>query len=211
MNLVNEPAAVTLYAALIAAGVSIFSLLFNYRANKKSEKIRSSLEENNIAIRHFSAVTNEQITREFNDIKKQELQRVDRWQFATVLLKRHDGLREAIAELLTILDQNYDCDKPVKDEILERFRLQKNKISLYCPPRGDFLEELNTQMTHIEVSLSTGKKLSDEFSSHFGAVFHMNCWILLNAEFDRIMKLIEPETNIQLELPEPYKATRKRD
>ncbi|WP_422531830.1 hypothetical protein [Bartonella apihabitans] len=209
MTRMFDPAVATLCSALIAAGVSVISMLFNFFTNSKSEKIRLGLDENNMIIRHFSAVTNEQITREFNDIKKQEIERADRWQFATVLLKRHDGLREAIAELLTILDQNYDCDKPVKDEILERFRLQKNMISLYFPPRGPFAEELNIQMAHIEVSLSTGKKLSDNFSSHFGAAFHMNCWSLLNAEFDRIMKLIEPETNIQLDLPKPYKATYK--
>lgn len=205
-----DPAVATLCASLITAAVSLFSLVFNYRVNRKSEKIRLSLDENNMAIRHFSAVTNEQITREFNDIKKQELEHADRWQSAAVLLKRYDGLREAIAELLTIIDQTYHCDKPVKDEILERFRLQKNMISLYFPPRGPLGEELNIQMSHIEGSLSTGKELSDNFSSHFGSAFRMNCWNLLNSEFTRIMKLIDPETNIELELPERYKATYKR-
>ena len=73
MTRMFDPAVATLCSALIAAGVSVISMLFNFFTNSKSEKIRLGLDENNMIIRHFSAVTNEQITREFNDIKKQEL------------------------------------------------------------------------------------------------------------------------------------------
>ncbi len=173
-------------AASIAAFAAILSATASLLVNRRLQLIDLDLKRSTAAIAKQTA----DIAAKQADLKETELKAAAAFRASDTLLKRHEVLRNDVCSLLTSLDLNRSSPGPIHGEVRKDIVTKCNSISLFVSPRGEFDEMLNIQLDHITTFLDEGENYWRNRPG-FLAAFRLNCWNLIDAEFDRIRDTIQ--------------------
>lgn len=186
-------AVVTLFVAGISAVASVANCFFNHFLNQKSEKIKYSLELTHIEIDNNNNRINERFSQLNTELKRMEVDQTARFNFANLLLQRHQQLQTALAEFQAYLFTYHDMELRADKKVMLRVNHLKSIISLYLTPKGEFAEEFNIELSHILAFFETGRTYWERFGGYtnFIVTFNLNCWTLIDEDYKRIIDLLE--------------------
>ena len=186
-------AVVTLIAAGVSAFASVANCVFSGLLNRKSEKIKYSLELTHIEIDNNNNRINERFSQLNTELKRVEVDQTARFNFSNLLLQRHQQLQTALAEFQAYLFTYYDMELRADKKVMLRVNHLKSIISLYLTPKGEFAEEFNIEMSHILAFFETGRTYWERFGGYtnFIVAFNLNCWTLIDEDYKRIIDLLE--------------------
>lgn len=189
----------SVFAASIAAIAAILTAVTTVLVNRRLQLIDLDLKRSTAAIAKQTA----DIAAKQAELKESELKAAAAFRVADTLLKRHEALRNDVCSLLTLLDLNRQSPDPIQGEVRKDIISRCNSISLFVSPRGEFNETLNIQLDHITASLEEGNRYWQHRPGFFTA-FRLNCWNLVDAEFDRIRDTIQKGELVARRQPEAH-------
>ena len=186
-------AVVTLIVAVVSAVASVANCFFTRLLNRKSEKIKYSLELTHIEIDNNNNRINERFSQLNTELKRMEVDQTARFNFSNLLLQRHQQLQTALAEFQAYLFTYHDMELRADKKVMLRVNHLKSIISLYLTPKGEFAEEFNIEMSHILAFFETGRTYWERFGGYtnFIVAFNLNCWTLIDEDYKRIIDLLE--------------------
>lgn len=186
-------AVVTSILAGLSAIVSSVNCVLSYFLNRKSKKIKYSLELTHIEIDNNNNRINERFSQLNTELKRVEVDQTARFNFSNLLLQRHQQLQTALAEFQAYLFTYYDMELRADKKVMLRVNHLKSIISLYLTPKGEFAEEFNIEMSHILAFFETGRTYWERFGGYtnFIVAFNLNCWTLIDEDYKRIIDLLE--------------------
>ena len=186
-------AVVTLIVAFISAFASVTNCAFSGLLNRKSEKIKYSLELTHIEIDNNNNRINERFSQLNTELKRVEVDQTARFNFSNLLLQRHQQLQTALSEFQAYLFTYHDMELRADKKVMLRVNHLKSIISLYLTPKGEFAEEFNIEMNHILAFFETGRTYWERFGGYtnFIVAFNLNCWTLIDEDYKRIIDLLE--------------------
>ena len=186
-------AVVTLIAAGLSAFASVANCVFSGLLNRKSEKIKYSLELTHIEIDNNNNRINERFSQLNTELKRVEVDQTARFNFSNLILQRHQQLQKALAEFQAYLFTYHDMELRADKKVMLRVNHLKSIISLYLTPKGEFAEEFNIEMSHILAFFETGRTYWARFGGYtnFIVAFNLNCWTLIDEDYKRIIDLLE--------------------
>ncbi len=176
---------IAIWVAGIAACASVFGIYLNFFLGKSLQRI-------DLEIKNYMAQTQSELARiaaRQASLKELELKNVAAGKVADALLRRYEALRNDVRDILALLTL-YEYERgPFSDEVkIQAFSLC-HSISLFVSPKGAFNEEVNLQLGHIREFFTHGSSYWRAYSNIHGA-FRWNCWLLMDAKFERIRKTI---------------------
>ncbi len=192
--LISTPA---VFAASIAAFAAILTATATLFINRRLQLIDLDLKRSTAAIAKQTA----DIAAKQADLKESELRAAAAFRASDTLLKRHEALRNDVCSLLTLLDLNRLSPGPIQGEVRKEIVTKCNSISLFVSPRRKFDETLNVQLDHVTAFLDEGEGYWRHRPGFFAA-FRLNCWNLIDAEFDRIRDTIQKGELVARRQPE---------
>lgn len=192
-QILSGDAVATLIAAGVSAVASVTNCVFSGLLNRKSEKIKYSLELTNIEIDNNKNRINERFSQLNTELKRVEVDQTARFNFSNLLLQRHQQLQTALAEFQAYLFTYHDMELRADKKVMLRVNHLKSIISLYLTPKGEFAEEFNIEMNHILAFFETGRTYWERFGGYtnFIVAFNLNCWTLIDEDYKRIIDLLE--------------------
>lgn len=186
-------AVVTSISAGLSAIVSSVNCVLSYFLNRKSKKIKYSLELTHIEIDNNNNRINERFSQLNTELKRVEVDQTARFNFSNLILQRHQQLQKALAEFQAYLFTYHDMELRADKKVMLRVNHLKSIISLYLTPKGEFAEEFNIEMSHILAFFETGRTYWERFGGYtnFIVAFNLNCWTLIDEDYKRIIDLLE--------------------
>jgi len=175
MDLLTDPRVV---AAMIAG---LFGLLF-LAMNKKFKRIELSIAEANTLL-------NAQMNERTADLKEVELSNHSAHHAGQIMFQRFKALKHEISELKALLYLHFDEKGPFSMEMQTQVNQLTASISHWVSPRGDFNEEFVMQLGQIREFFEKG---GDYWINrkHFIGAFDLNCWMLIDAEYDQVIETL---------------------
>ncbi len=189
---------------IISAIVSGVVALLIFAINHKMKKIEISIKAHNVEIAEYST----HLAQRMADLKEVELSNASAHRTADALLRRYETLRSEVAELNALLTLFYKEKEPAPDETKRRALLLCSSISHTVTPKGAFCEEFIIQLGHIREFFCKG---SGYWENHvnFMTNFDLNCWLLVDSEYSRILKTLETGLLSETQELTPYKCEYK--
>lgn len=177
-----SPAAI---AAAIAGIFGMVGLLINLVVNGRVQRVDAQLKYHTAQINEINA----QISKRMAELRESELRSASVYRVAEMMWKRYERLFNDVSELNSLLTRHSSSPGPFPSELTDRAVSLCSSISYVASPRGAFNEEFNTQLGHIREFFFNG---GDYLKKRTGltTAFNLNCWILLDSEFEQITKTV---------------------